>query len=149
MSPRRMTWRNTTPQVFPVRPQLGPWRGKLDLVVGKEDAAGGAGEVVAVEEDVVPAEEGEEAAVTEGGGTEQQNEPTNLHLPSMIYIITIHFCTTTGAQYPSSSFHYMYCVFYFHPYNVQRSKQMQTPSRHVFDFGEKLRMLIIYYIYIF
>ena len=72
-----MTWRNTTPQVFPVRPQLGPWRGKLDLVVGKEDAAGGEGEVVAVEEDVVPAEEGEEAAVTEGGGTEQQNEPTN------------------------------------------------------------------------
>ena len=142
-----MTWRNTTPQVFPVRPQLGSWRGKLDLVVGKEDAAGGEGEVVAVEEDVVPAEEEEEAAaVTEGGGTEQQNEPTNLHLPSMIYIITIHVCTTTGAQYPSSSFHYMYCVFYFHSYNVQSSKQMQTPSRHVFDFGEKLRMLIIYYI---
>ena len=106
-----MTWRDTTPPVFPVRPQLGPWRGKLDLVVGEEDAAGEAGEAVAVEEDVVSAEEGEEAAVTEGGGTEQQNEPTNLHLPSMIYIITIHVRTTTRTYYPSSDFHYMYCAF--------------------------------------
>ena len=111
MNPRRMTWRNITPQVFPVRPQLGPWRGKLDLVGGEEDAAGGAGEVVAVEEDEVPAEGAEVAAATEAGGTEQQNEPTNLHLPSMTSIITIHVCTTTGTQYPSSNFHYMYCVF--------------------------------------
>ena len=117
-----MTWRNTTPQVFPVRPQLGSWRGKLDLVVGKEDAAGGEGEVVAVEEDVVPAEEEEEAAAaTEGGGTEQQNEPTNLHLPSMIYIITIHVCTTTGAQYPSSSFHYIHVLCFLFPF-IQCSK---------------------------
>ena len=96
-----MTWRNTTPQVFPVRPRLGPWRGKPDLVGGEEDAAIGVGGVVAVvEEDEVLAEE-EAAVATEDGGAEQQNEPTNLHLFTF-YDIHHHYSCLYNNRYTIS-----------------------------------------------